>query len=283
MQNKIISFGEIVWDIFGEKKSLGGAPLNFAYFCRKFGADARVVSAVGNDNLGRQALEAMAKNKIPADFVEVQCGAETGKVLVSVSDGAPSYEICAPAAWDNIKLNQPALEFAASASAIAFGTLAQRGEVSRQNLFKAIRATSKKCLKVFDANLRQSFYSKDILHRSLDVANILKISDEELIIISKMFSISGTESECARALFKMFNLSYLLLTCGARGHLVLTEKEEIKGESKAKVITDTVGAGDSFTARFACEILSGKPAAEAAELAAQTAAEVCAQVGAIRI
>ncbi|MBO7522220.1 MAG: carbohydrate kinase, partial [Opitutales bacterium] len=135
----------------------------------------------------------------------------------------------------------------------------------------------------FDANLRQNFYSKDILLRSMEAADILKLSDEELPVISKIFSIGGSETECARAIFSMFNLSCVLLTCGKRGHVVVSSEGEISGKSKAGKIADTVGAGDSFTARFTCEILSGKSAAEAADLAAETAAQVCSRRGAIEI
>ncbi|MBR4597781.1 MAG: hypothetical protein IKO42_05230 [Opitutales bacterium] len=283
MQRKIISFGEIVWDVFENGKTLGGAPLNFAYFCGKFGADARILSAVGGGELGARTLEIMRKNGIKTDFVETLEGAQTGRVLVKTENGIPSYEICSPAAWDAIKPSQNAFEFATKASAVYFGTLAQRGEVSRQSLFKTIRATPKKCLKIFDANLRQNYFSKDILLRSLEAANILKINDEELGAISKMFSVGGTEKERARAIFKMFNLSCLLLTRGERGHLVLAGEEEIESKTKAEKIADTVGAGDSFTARFACEILSGKSAAAAADLAAETAAQVCSRRGALEI
>ena len=283
MSHKIISFGEIVWDVFESQKTLGGAPLNFAYFCGKFGADARILSAVGGDDLGAQTLDIMRKNRIKTDFVQTLEGAPTGKVIVEIKDASPSYEICSPAAWDNIAPCPDALKFAAGASAVYFGTLAQRSETSRQSLFKTIRATPKKCLKIFDANLRQNYFSKDILLRSMEAADILKLNDEELPVISKIFSIGGTQIERARAIFRMFNLSCVLLTCGKRGHIVISSDGEFSGKSKAVKIADTVGAGDSFTARFACEILSGKSAAEAADLAADTAAQVCSRRGAIGI
>ena len=277
MQKKILSFGEIVWDIFDSKKVLGGAPFNFARFSRKFGADAYILSAVGKDENGREVLSFMEKHNMPSDFVQVIEGEETGKVLVKIENNAPSYEICSPAAWDKIDATPQAIEFAARSNAIAFGTLAQRSEVSRQNLFKTIRATSKKCLKVFDANLRQNFYSKEIITSSLEIANILKINEEELPVISRMFSISGSKTECARKIFKMFNLNYLILTCGADGHSIIAEEKEITGKSKAEKIVDTVGAGDAFTARFVCEILNGKTAEEAAQAAAESAASACAK------
>lgn len=277
MQKKILSFGEIVWDIFDDKKVLGGAPFNFARFSRKFGADARILSAVGNDENGKEALDFMERGGMPSDLVSILDKEETGKVLVKIENGAPSYEICSPAAWDKIESTQKSIEFAAQAGAIAFGTLAQRSDASRQSLFKTIRATSKKCLKVFDANLRQNFYSKEIITSSLEIANILKINDEELPVISKMFSISGSRTECARKIFKMFNLNYLILTLGAGGHAIIAEENEITGKSKAEEIVDTVGAGDAFLARFVCEILSGKTAEVASEAAAESAALVCAK------
>lgn len=277
MQKKILSFGEIVWDIFENKKVLGGAPFNFARFAKKFGADAHILSAIGKDENGKDVIKFMSENDIPYDLVSRLGNLETGKVIVKIKDDAPSYEICSPSAWDNIEATPKAIEFAANANAIAFGTLAQRGDVSRQNLFKIIRSTSKKCLKVFDVNLRQNFFSKEIVTSSLEVANILKINDEELPVISQMYSISGSQIECARALFNMFNLSFLLLTCGKDGHIVIADGKEIIGKSKVKKIVDTVGAGDAFTARFVVEILNGKSAEDASEDAALTASLVCAK------
>lgn len=277
MQKKILSFGEIVWDIFENKKILGGAPFNFARFSRKFGADAYILSAVGKDENGAEVFNFMAHEGMPSDFVQELEGEETGKVLVKIENNAPSYEICSPAAWDKIEITPQAVEFAARSNAIAFGTLAQRSDVSRQNLFKIIRSSSKKCLKVFDANLRQNFYSKEIITSSLEIANILKINEEELPVISQMFSICGSQTECARKIFKMFNLNYLVLTRGADGHMIVCEDREIAGKSKAEKIVDTVGAGDAFTARFVSEILNGKTAEEAADAAAISAAKVCAK------
>lgn len=283
MQNKkIMSFGEIVWDVFEDGASLGGAPLNFAYYCGAFGADVRLVSAVGRDRLGRECLSTLAKKGLDASCVQVLDGVPTGRVEVSVdSAGQPSYEICSPAAWDEVEATDEALFFAAKSDAIAFGTLAQRGEKSRKALFSLLRAASKKCLRVLDVNLRQNYYSKDLALRSLEFANVLKLNDSELPVLSEMFGIGGSEEDCARRIFEMFSLSYLILTRGERGYMVISDSAEVSADAVPAEVKDTVGAGDSFTATFVCRILEGAAPEDAAEDAAKMAAFVCSNRGAL--
>lgn len=166
MKNKIASFGEIVWDCFGDSKTLGGAPLNFAYFCAKFGCDSAIISAVGNDGLGRAALAKIAEIRLDARAVAVLPDLPTGIVDVSEgSDGLPAYNIRRPAAWDEIGLSEAAAEIAAGCGAFCFGTLAQRSETSRKTLFALLETLKPSCLKVFDANLRQNYFDAKISRR----------------------------------------------------------------------------------------------------------------------
>lgn len=283
-KNKIISFGETVWDVYKDGKTLGGAPFNFACYCGCLGADAMLVSAVGADEDGRRAIESMRKLRMPQDCMAVSQEHPTGKVIVSVSEcGQPKYEITPSAAWDFIEAGSEAIEFAVKADAISFGTLAQRAEKSRASLNALIMATSQKCLKVFDANLRQNYYSEDIVLASLELANVLKINEDELRIIAGYFGMRGSQKECALELFCRFNLNYVLLTRGERGHLIVGDNLEIEAPAKETNVVDTVGAGDAFTAAFVCNILQCKSPEEASSSAADFAAEIVGQKGALKL
>ena len=279
---KIVSFGEIVWDVFGDKSTLGGAPLNFAYYCIKNGCDARIISAVGGDSLGRETLSEMRRLSIPADFVQVLAAYPTGRVNVSVdANGLASYEICSPSAWDFIEASPQACEFLRGADAFVFGSLAQRSEFSRAALRSLIALLPESCLKVFDVNLRQNFYSGEVLEKSMELSNIVKLNDEELAVISEIFGISGGESDMAESMFKLFNLDYLVLTLGSRGHLIVSKDGILERGAEPAKLVDTVGAGDSFTATFLSLILDSKSLREASDAAAKMAAKVCSQKGAL--
>lgn len=279
---KIVSFGEIVWDVFGDKSTLGGAPLNFAYYCIKNGCDARIISAIGRDSLGQSTLAEMKRLSIPSDFVGILDGYPTGRVNVSIdAKGLANYEICSPSAWDFIEASPQACEFLRGADAFVFGSLAQRSEFSRATLNSIMGLLPDTCLKVFDVNLRQNFYTKDILEKSMRFANILKLNDEELALISKIFGISGGEKDMAGSMFELFNLDYLVLTLGARGHLIVSKGGVLERAAEPVNLVDTVGAGDSFTATFLSFILDSKSLREASDAAAKMAARVCSQKGAL--
>ena len=280
-ESRIISFGEIVWDVFEDAKTLGGAPLNFARYCHAFGAETRLVSAVGDDECGREALGAMRNAGMYTGCVSVAEGRPTGRVLVGVNaEGQPCYDIAAPSAWDFIEASPEALAFAANADAIAFGSLAQRSEKSRASLSSIIRACPEKCLKVFDANLRQNYYTRDVIESSLELANVLKLNDEELPVLSGMFSLGACPAAAARELFRRFNLAYLVLTRGKDGHLVIGENLAIDAPAEKAEVVDTVGAGDAFTAAFVTKMLDCASPYEASEAASHAAAEAVSRKGA---
>lgn len=279
---KIVAFGEIVWDVFKDDSRLGGAPLNFTYYCRKNNCDAKIISAIGRDDLGRETLSKMKIFAIPADFVQISYTYPSGKVMVDIDEnGLASYEICSPSAWDFIADSADTHEFLSQADAFVFGSLAQRNDFSRATLLKLVNYLPQNCLKVFDVNLRQNFYSSKILKKSMELSNIVKLNDDELKEISEMFEISGSEEEQAVGLFKLFNLKYLILTLGSRGHLIISEGQILRRSAVETRVVDTVGAGDSFTATFVSSLLNLNSLKEASDAAAEMAARVCSHKGAL--
>ncbi len=285
MENTIVvGMGEALWDVLPEGKKIGGAPANFAYHVSQFGLNSRVVSAVGDDKLGMEILDNFREKKLNA-MVEI-VPYPTGTVQVELdAEGVPCYDIKEGVAWDNIPYT-PALEdLAKHTKAVCFGSLAQRSVVSRDTINRFIDAMpAEDTLKIFDINLRQGFYTKEILCNSFSKCNILKINDEELVTVSRMFGYPGIDlqDKCWILLAK-YNLKMLILTCGVNGSYVFTPGEVSFVETPRVEVADTVGAGDSFTAAFVSSILSGLSIGEAHKLAVETSAYVCTQNGAMPV
>ena len=208
---------------------------------------------------------------------------QTGTVQVELdSEGIPTYDIKEGVAWDNIPFTPEVEEAAKNCRAVCFGSLAQRSSVSRQTIQKFLEATPKDCLKIFDINLRQNFYTKEIITNSLQHANILKINDEELVLIGRLFGYPGLdiENKCWLLLGK-YHLDMLVLTCGVNGSYVFAPNLKSFQETPAVEVADTVGAGDSFTGAFTSAILAGMPITDAHKLAVEVSAYVCTQNGAM--
>lgn len=285
MENTIVvGMGEALWDVLPEGKKIGGAPANFAYHVSQFGLNSRVVSAVGDDKLGMEILYNFREKKLNA-MVEI-VPYPTGTVQVELdAEGVPCYDIKEGVAWDNIPYT-PALEdLAKHTKAVCFGSLAQRSVVSRDTINRFIDAMpAEDTLKIFDINLRQGFYTKEILCNSFSKCNILKINDEELVTVSRMFGYPGIDlqDKCWILLAK-YNLKMLILTCGVNGSYVFTPGNVSFVETPRVEVADTVGAGDSFTAAFVSSILSGLSIGEAHKLAVETSAYVCTQNGAMPV
>mgnify|MGYP000209908818 FL=1 len=285
MENTIVvGMGEALWDVLPEGKKIGGAPANFAYHVSQFGLNSRVVSAVGDDKLGMEILDNFREKKLNA-MVEI-VPYPTGTVQVELdAEGVPCYDIKEGVAWDNIPYT-PALEdLAKHTKAVCFGSLAQRSVVSRDTINCFIDAMpAEDTLKIFDINLRQGFYTKEILCNSFSKCNILKINDEELVTVSRMFGYPGIDlqDKCWILLAK-YNLKMLILTCGVNGSYVFTPGNVSFVETPRVEVADTVGAGDSFTAAFVSSILSGLSIGEAHKLAVETSAYVCTQNGAMPV
>lgn len=285
MENTIVvGMGEALWDVLPEGKKIGGAPANFAYHVSQFGLNSRVVSAVGDDKLGMEILDNFREKKLNT-MVEI-VPYPTGTVQVELDDeGVPCYDIKEGVAWDNIPYT-PALEdLAKHTTAVCFGSLAQRSVVSRETINRFLDTMpAENTLKIFDINLRQGFYSKEILCNSFRKCNVLKINDEELVTVSRMFGYPGIDlqDKCWILLAK-YNLKMLILTCGVNGSYVFTPGEVSFVETPKVEVADTVGAGDSFTAAFVASILSGLSIADAHKLAVETSAYVCTQNGAMPV
>ena len=267
MRHKIVGLGEILWDVFPERKVLGGAPANFAYHVSQFGHDALAISAVGNDALGDETLEALNVRHLQHLMPRVDY--PTGTVQVTLDDdGIPTYVIREGVAWDNIPFTAELEDVAQNTRAVCFGSLAQRSPVSRATIQAFLNAMPKDSLKIFDINLRQNFYNKEIIREALTACNILKINDEELVLIGRLFEHPGLdiENKCWLLLGK-YNLDMLVLTCGVNGSYVFTPGSVSFQETPTVEVADTVGAGDSFTGTFVSGLLAGKSIEETHRLA----------------
>jgi Sugar kinases, ribokinase family len=285
MKNIVVGLGEALWDILPEGKKLGGAPANFAYNASQLGVESYVLSAVGNDELGKEILDIFDSKNLKHIISKVD--KETGTVLVTLDgDGIPTYDIKQDVAWDNMQLTDEVLELAAKTKAVCFGSLAQRCEKSRNMIsgFLDAMPADDDVLKIFDINLRQSFYTKEIIVSSLNRCNVLKINDEELVVVSKLLDYnSESQDEVCQSLIKDYNLKILILTCGTKGSYLYTIDEvSFRPTPKVKV-ADTVGAGDSFTAAFCVSILNGKSLMEAHKNAVEVSAYICTCIGAMPI
>jgi fructokinase len=275
--------GEALWDVLPEGKKLGGAPANFAYHVSQFGLDSCVVSAVGDDPLGHEIIENFTSKGLNQHIAEVPY--PTGTVQVEIDPaGIPQYDIKENVAWDNIPFTESLEAIARETRAVCFGSLAQRNVVSRDTIGRFLDAMPKSndTLVVFDVNLRQGFYNKEILCRSMERCNILKINDEELVTVSRLFGYPGIDlqDKCWILLGK-YNLKMLILTCGINGSYVFTPGNVSFQPTPKVEVEDTVGAGDSFTAAFIASILKGRSVADAHSRAVQTSAYVCTRKGAM--
>lgn len=283
MNNVVVGMGEALWDVLPEGKKIGGAPANFAYHVSQFGLPSCVVSAVGNDPLGKEIIENFTSKGLTHMLAEVPY--PTGTVQVEIDPaGIPQYEIKENVAWDNIPYTRRLEALASKTKAVCFGSLAQRNVVSRNTINRFLDAMPQDDdrLVVFDVNLRQGFYTKEILCNSMKRCNILKINDEELVTVSRMFGYPGIDlqDKCWILLGK-YNLRMLILTCGINGSYVFTPGNVSFQPTPKVEVADTVGAGDSFTAAFIASLLKGKSMADAHALAVQTSAYVCTRQGAM--
>ena len=285
MEGIVVGMGEALWDVLPEGKKIGGAPANFAYHVSQFGLPSCVVSAVGDDALGNEITENFVSKGLNHRIETVPY--PTGTVQVEIDQaGIPQYEIKENVAWDNIPYTAKLEQLAEKTRAVCFGSLAQRNVVSRNTINRFLDAIPEQnnALVVFDVNLRQGFYNKEILCNSMKRCNILKIKDEELDTVSRMFGYPGIDlqDKCWILLGK-YNLKMLILTCGINGSYVFTPGNVSFQPTPKVEVADTVGAGDSFTAAFLASILKGLPVSEAHAKAVQTSAFVCTRKGAMPI
>lgn len=279
---QVAVIGEVLWDVFPDQQRLGGAPANFAgHVCNLAGSAANVtlISSVGDDSLGSQTVDRIKQNGLNSANIQ-SSSLPTGKVFVTLDNGSPEYEIVHPAAWDDIRFNDQIATAAANADAVCFGTLAQRSKTSRETIQKFVAATKPNGLRMLDINLRPTMEDESVYQQSLELANMLKLSDEELPALAEQFALTGSFESQLKQLADRFNLGLVAYTQGSDGATLLQGDQFNHAPGVSTTLVDTVGAGDSFTATLMWELLQGHDLAKANQNACRVAAFVCSQQGA---
>ncbi len=277
----MVGIGEILWDMLPDGKQLGGAPANFSFHAGQLGNSSVVVSCIGRDASGQEIISTL-DNKNINHLITFSDQYSTGYVTVMMNkEGKPSYTIHENVAWDHLKIDTEHITLAKTVDVVCFGTLAQRNIVSSKAIQQFISHTPKKCIKILDINFRQTYYSKKSIATLLDLANVLKLNDEELLVVARLFGLSGQETTLLDQLQKTHALDLIILTKGARGSRLFAEcsqDSEFKGYPVE--VVDTVGAGDSFTAAVATGLCRGMSLEKIHPIAARVAALVCEHPGA---
>jgi fructokinase len=276
MTHRVLAVGEILWDLLPSGKQLGGAVTNFAYHAHALGADALIISRVGNDPLGCEIIDRLRSLGLSTDGISIDPVAPTGTVSVELQpDGQPRFTIHENVAWDRL---EPVANV--EADAICFGTLGQRCPAARAAICRNISGTSASTLRVFDINLRQHFYSREIIEASLTLADALKLNDAELPVLAAIFGLAGDARSQLATLAQRFDLRAVALTRGAKGSLLLADGAWSEHPGIKVKVVDAVGAGDAFTAAWTLGLLAGEPLDKINEHANKLAAFVCTQPGA---
>ena len=277
----LVGLGEILWDELPCGRRLGGAPANFAYHARCLGGQGTVVSCIGDDEPGRQILKKLDALALNCGHIAVDSQHPTGTVSVKLDkNGKPSYIIRENVAWDFIPPLPQLMELAAKTNAVCFGSLAQRSDVSRDSIRAFLKATSPDCLRIFDVNLRRPFYSQEVIETSLQLANVLKLSDEELPVVADMLNIKGDEPAVFGELTERYDLRLIALSRADKGSLLFSEGQTSSHNGCSVVVADTVGAGDAFTAALAMGMLTDCTLENINDHANRVASFVCSQTGA---
>ena len=283
MKKKVVGLGEVLWDVLPERTCLGGAPANFAYITTLMGDRGIVASRVGEDSRGVEALRLMEELGLNIDHVQTSRHHPTGSVQVTVDGkGAARYEIAHPVAWDFLDWTLDWQHLAETADAVCFGSLAQRSDESRATIRRFLQATSPTAVKVFDVNLRQSYYSAETIAQSLRLADIVKVNDEELPRILSLCSLPHKdERSSAQRLLETYKLKLVCVTRGERGSLLQRPNDASEHKGFRVRVADTVGSGDAFTAGLVHEYLHGASLDLMNEVANLVGAWVASEVGAM--
>ncbi|MBU4200441.1 MAG: carbohydrate kinase [Verrucomicrobia bacterium] len=277
----VVGIGEILWDCLPGGKQLGGAPANFVYHATALGAAGCVVSCVGDDPAGLEIGARLDALKLDRHGLAVDGSHPTGTVDVKVdADGKPRYIIHEHVAWDFIPWSEALRDLASKTDAVCYGSLAQRSEVSRKTIRAFLAATPPSCLRVFDVNLRQEFFNREIIQDTLSLSNILKISDEELPVVARLLAVNGEDEQVMKTLRSRYRLRLVALTRGAQGSVLVVPEGALTHSGVRVKVADTVGAGDAFTAGMVMGLLRGLDNERIHETANRLAAHVCSQPGA---
>ncbi len=281
MKFKIVGIGEVLWDLLPSGMKLGGAPANFACHAHALGAQACVVTRVGNDGFGDDIFKRLEGQGIGCGTVQVDPTAATGMVTVTLSEaGIPQYIIHENAAWDRLEVTSAAKTAINEADAVCFGSLAQRSELARASIQQLVATAPVGTLRIFDINLRQKYFTPEIIEQSLRLANVLKLNDGELPVLAEQFGLTGSTREMIQALAGRFELDVVALTRGPAGSLLYQNGQWSDCPSVPIKVVDTVGAGDSFTAALVLGLLRRMPLDEINCFADEVARFVCASAGA---
>jgi fructokinase len=278
----IVGLGEILWDLFPEGKQLGGAPANFAYVANLLGDRGIAASRIGTDPLGAEAQMKLMSLGLETSFLELDPKRPTGTVKVAVApDGQPSYEITDEVAWDFLELGSAWESLALRAESICFGSLAQRSRLSRDAIRTFLEAVRPGTARVFDVNLRQAFYSAEIVSESLKLADVVKLNREELARVVKLLDLGEHDEELsARRLLHASSAQLVCVTRGERGSRLVTNDRCDEHPGFHVPVVDTVGAGDAFAAALVHHFLRGSSSQEMSEAANRMGAWVASQAGA---
>ena len=278
----IAGIGEILWDVLPETEVLGGAPVNFAYHITALGAIGIPISTVGDDDRGTKALQELTRNGVNISAISFSTDYPTGFVDVQINtDGVATYRFPDNVAWDHLNINKAASELQNDLDAICFGSLAQRSGQSHQVIQRFLNGLNTKTLKIYDVNLRQSFYSLKIVEESMSQANIVKLNDDELSVLVKLLGLDPGERSALGSLLTKFSLEMVILTRGGKGSLIMTPNEISDHQGTKIRVVDTIGAGDSFTAAVAIGYLQQLPLEQIHAKASELAAYVCSRRGAM--
>lgn len=281
---RLIGIGEVLWDMLPAGRQLGGAPANFAYHAHALGGSGIIVSAVGDDALGREIIQQLHGMELNTDYLNNNPSRPTGTVTVSVNeDGQPDYTIHENVAWDYLTPSDNLITLAAQAHAVCFGSLAQRSPTSRKTIQHFLKQTSPQCLRIFDINLRQSYYGIELIQQLLQLSNVLKLNDEELMSLAELLQLSGSESKILEQIQQKHDLNLIALTRGSRGSLLFTDQARSEHPGFPTEVADTIGAGDAFTAALALGLLREYSLEQINECANRIASFVCTQTGATPI
>ena len=283
MPYHIIAIGEILWDVFPDGPRFGGAPANFGCSAAELAQQSALitmVSAVGDDKLGRDALEALTARGVQVDSVQVN-GYPTGRVDVELdAAGAATYQFAENCAWDHLSCSHALEKLAHGCDAICFGTLGQRGSESQETIRTMVRATPATALRILDVNIREPYICDELILASLELANVLKLNEEELPVIGRLCEFSGSEIEIMRHVARRFDLRHVALTRGPKGAVIVSEDSVSELPGATVDVVDTVGAGDAFTASMTLGVLAGHNVETVNRNAIAVAAYVCSQLGA---
>lgn len=253
----LVAIGAVLWDVFPDGKRLGGAPANFAVHAAALGARSALVSCVGDDARGREAVEILKGHCVSTNAVQVDALRPTGTVPVTLLNGQPSYEIVEGVAWDAIGWRSELALLAQTAHAICFGTLDQRAQESQQTILRFLDAASPACLRVLDVNFRQHYHCNDVVHHSLERADVLKLNDDEVPLLRKYVGGSEDVDEFLRDVLTRFDLRFAIMTLGEQGCRVVGKEGVFAARGEKQAVVNTVGAGDAFTAAFISCFING--------------------------